>query len=305
MSIDTVIQPHNKQRQAIFYTGMCRGSLGELFQGPSLNHSNEIAVISSLIPSYSWAYFTPSNDRNDTLLQQAQLHPERQKAFKGLSLYCHDKQVSWPSGHWHFNSDLQVGRGMASSTADIVAVLRCASNTLEQPLHVDDITKVLSQIERSDSVFLDQMSIFSSSAHQVIRTFNSTPPLYALYMHEDNTVETEGTKSILTDYYRDNFACYRTLYLQAESAFAKADAKRICYASSRSAELSQAILPKQHYGTLLKSKAECMADGIITAHTGSIIGYLYCQKPRLSLVEKVSNFFRELGGLCRYTEVSA
>lgn len=287
------------------YVGVCRGALGELFQGMCNECQDEIVVVSSLIPKYSWAYFTPDEEANCRDQQQLLATPQRTKSFRALSLYCQHYHLPWPCGHWCFHSDLEVARGMASSTADIVAILRCAANYFQKPLSVDDIVLTLAQIERSDSVFLDHPAMFSSSKHQVICEFNKMSPLYALYMHETDTVETDGTQQLLVDFYQQNQRYYQDLYHQARLALADTNAKGICRVSTKSAELSQEILPKQHFHQLYQAMPRFNADGIITAHTGSVVGLLFCHKPDIACLEQVGQFFNELGGYCQYTEIGS
>jgi len=285
--------------------GVCRGALGELFQGLSTDGSDEIVVVSSLIPKYSWAYFTPCEEGFASLRDQSLAAPERLKSFRALNLFCQSHQIRWPSGYWFFNSDLKVARGMASSTADIVATLRCAANYLQYSIGVDEIIHILSKIERSDSVFLDRLSLFSSSCHQIIHQFDKVPPLYALYMHEREPVDTDGTKSMLIDFYQSNHRYYRNLYDRVEQALEKADLKALCRISSISAELSNEILPKRNFYSIYKAQSRFSADGVIVAHTGSVVGLLYCQNPGVHIFEQVAQFYKELGGYCQFTEIRA
>ncbi|WP_168204098.1 hypothetical protein [Aliikangiella coralliicola] len=289
------------------YVGVCRGALGELFQGPALHVENEIAIISSLIPKYSWAYFSPSSTSEENTqkyyesLRQNHLH---RKSIIALDHYCNLHNVALPDGHWEFSSQLQVARGMASSTADIVAILRCAAKYFNRTLTIHEILIILSKIERSDSVFLNELALFCSSRHEIIQQFNHIPPLYALYIHEDETVCTDNTKSILNNFYEKNRHSYKDLYRDVVRSFNSKDIKTICQLSSQSAELSQGIFPKQYFSSLVNEMKSFNADGIIVAHTGSVIGYLFCERPGIQLLEEVSMFFKSLQGNCQFTEIN-
>ncbi|TQV70574.1 hypothetical protein FKG94_21370 [Exilibacterium tricleocarpae] len=285
------------------HIGVCRGALGELYQGLSAHTNDEIAIVSSLIPKYSWAYFTPDNGpeagNREVLLET----PGRCKSFRALDIYCRLKRRAWPAGRWRFKSDLQVARGMASSTADIVATIRCAASYFRQPASTGDIIQVLSQIERSDSVFLDHPVLFCSSRHRVLREFEKVPPIYALYMHEADKVETEGTKGKLVDYYRQHKRHYLDLSRHMEQALRTKNIAEICSVSTMSSELSQEILPKQHFHAVYRAMQHCKADGVITAHTGSVIGLLFRRPPDIHCLASVGRLFNELGGHCQYTEI--
>ncbi|WP_448567130.1 GHMP family kinase ATP-binding protein [Thalassotalea ganghwensis] len=285
--------------------GVCRGALGELYQGISTDGSNEIVIISSLIPKYSWTYFTPDTNGFSSLKDQKLASPEREKSFTALKIYCQQQSVEWPSGRWSFYSDLQVARGMASSTADIVATLRCAASYFGKKLTTNEILSILSKLERSDSVFLDRLALFSSSKHEIIHQFKKMPPLYALYMHEADEVETDGTKTMLLDFYQQHYRDYLQLNHFAQHAFQECDLQAICKVATLSAQLSQQILPKLHFEQIMQAQKKFDADGVITAHTGSVIGLLYAQKPNIKILENVAQFYKELGGFCQYTEIGA
>ncbi|CAM5668430.1 hypothetical protein SPURM210S_05054 [Streptomyces purpurascens] len=63
---------------------------------------------------------------------------------------------------------LPVGVGMASSTADIVATLRCRGD-VPLPCDTDVVLGILAAMERSDSVFLDEFALHLSGRHRVVR----------------------------------------------------------------------------------------------------------------------------------------
>ncbi|MET1255644.1 hypothetical protein [Aliikangiella maris] len=293
------------QDQAV-YAGVCRGALGELFQGPSPYQTDEIVIISSLISQYSRVYFTPIKNQ---LFSKDEYHdliyndPNHKKAFKAAEIFCQLNNLPLPIGQWEFSSDLPVSRGMASSTADIVATIRCLQNYYNKAFNLDNLLKVLFAIERSDSVFLNNLTLFCSSHHKIIQQFGKLPPLYALFMHEENTIETDDTKEILINFYQRNFSHYTKLYSAIIQQFTNRNLKQVCQLSTRSSELSQEILPKKHFYTIHQKMADFYADGIITAHTGSAIGYLFVEKPQIESIESITVFFKKLGGKCQLAEI--
>lgn len=50
---------------------------------------------------------------------------DQSKCQKAIDLYLQKFNQNLPNGNWIFSSELVRGRGMASSTADMVATLRC------------------------------------------------------------------------------------------------------------------------------------------------------------------------------------
>jgi uncharacterized protein involved in propanediol utilization len=87
------------------------------------------------------------------------------------------------------------------------------------------------------------------------------------------------------------------------NAFEDNNAKKICECSTDSAELSQKVIPKKTFSCLSDNMKKFQADGLLVAHTGTVIGYLYCEKPNINLIESVSLLFKSLGGACQLTEI--
>lgn len=287
--------------------GVCRGSLGELFQGPVIGMHNEIAIISSLIPKLNKVYYSDDPDFYEisssdvTVAKPPSIH---HKSFRALEIFCQLMKLPWPKGSWSFEGELPVARGMASSTADIIATLRCYAKFMGVSLTHKVTTDVLRQVERSDSVFINQPVLFCSSQNSVIHYFNPIKPLYCLFMHDHRgQVNTEDTRELLLTHYEAHYSEYKHLWFQTITAFEENNLKAICHCSTQSARLSQKVLPKNSFHSLLDNTERFNADGILIAHTGTVIGYLYCEKPSIHLIESVSLMFKSLGGTCELTEI--
>ena len=67
-----------------------------------------------------------------------------------------------------------------------------------------------------------------------------------------------------------------------------------------SALLAQGVLPKRNFDAMLAQRARFGADGIVVAHTGSVIGYLYRDAPDPARMGELSAFFLDLGHQCRF-----
>lgn len=287
--------------------GVCRGSLGELFQGPAIGMHNEIAIISSLIPKLNKVYYADDpefyeiSSRDTSVAKPPSPH---HKSFRALEIFCQLMDLPWPNGSWSFEGELPIARGMASSTADIIATLRCYAKYMGVNLTHKITTDVLRQVERSDSVFINQPVLFCSSQNSVIHYFNPIRPLYCLYMHDHRgQVNTEDTRELLIAHYEAHYSEYKQLWFQTITAFEENNLKAICHCSTLSAQLSQKVLPKNSFQSLLDNTKRFNADGILVAHTGTVIGYLYCEKPSIHLIESVSLMFKSLGGTCELTEI--
>lgn len=279
-------------------SGVCHGTLGELWQGPC-EHDGElhIGLISLPVRRYSWMHFLPGEDGE----------PERDldgkdKCRRAIEAYLRLHGRRLPSGRFSHDSELPVGKGMASSTADVVATVRCLDRVFGLSTPLDALTALLRGIERSDSVFLDRYALYLSGRQQVLREFEHAPRLHACYIDEGGTVETEKLAEPLLRHYRRHLSSYRIHLDLAVDAFERGDAVAICEVATRSAQLAQWVTPKAHLEILLRHRRELGADGVAIAHTGSLLGYLFAQRPDSARLGEVSAFFAGLGRTCRFVE---
>jgi uncharacterized protein involved in propanediol utilization len=280
------------------YSGVCHGTLGELWQGPYEQDGElHIGLISLPVRKYSWMHYLPGED-GDAELDLA----GKDKCRLAIQLYMRHHGKSLPPGRWSHDSELPQGKGMASSTADLVATIRCLDRIFGLDTPVQTVADLLRGIERSDSVFLDRYALYLSGRQQIVRSFDTSPRLHACYIDEGGTVETEKLADPLLRHYQRHLPSYRRYLQQAIEAFERVDAAAICECATHSAKLAQWVTPKAHFDALAQRRRELGADGIVVAHTGSLLGYLFASRPDSSRMSELSSFFRGLGRQCRFAE---
>jgi uncharacterized protein involved in propanediol utilization len=283
------------------FTGMCRGTLGELVQGPYLgNGTINIAIVSLPIEQYSWVHFTKNGEpesSNELLVKR--------KSAKALRNYLEFYDLPEPCGRWQFRSELECGKGMASSTADIIATIRCLDGIFSRSTSIKQICEIIKGIERSDSVFLDSLALYLSSEQRVVHQFLAPITLYACYIDEGHLVDTEASSENLLSHYDRNISEYSKNMSQAVARIEGSDYRGICDCATTSAELSQIVFPKKNFKLLQENKKRFGCDGMIVAHTGSMLGYLFIKKPSLELMADLSNFFFEIGYPCRFIKAGS
>lgn len=281
------------------YTGVSHGTLGELFQGPVMvDGSLEIGIISLPIRKFSWVHYTI-----DARIEESPRPSTKSKTFKAVDLYLAHYGCVLPKGGWTFNTELAQGKGMSSSTADIVAVIRCLDAIFGRSTPAGLVAQFLRQIERSDSVFLDHYALYLSREQQVVQHFSCSPQLYACFIDEGDVVDTEESHGMLMAHYESNLDAYLENLGRTVQAFKWASLKEICEGSTESARLSQGVIPKKTFEILEANQARHKADGLVVAHTGSIIGYLFTTKPSFAEIGALSSFFFNLGYQCNFVKV--
>ena len=278
-------------------SGRCHGTLGELLQGP-VPFRGELAIglISLPLPRYSHMHFEPGRASNHA----ADL-PDKPRCRQAVALYLQQHGLNLPPGRWHHDSELLPGKGMASSTADLVASIRCLDRVFGRVSSTADIIAVLRPLERSDSVFLDHYALYLSERQRLLQRFAHVPRLYACYADEGGTVATAAVTAQLQAHYATHQRAYRRNLEQMLAAFSAGDDAAIAQCAGISAALGQEVLPKRHLVELQRRQARFGAAGIVVAHTGSLLGYLFLQPPPLPLRHELGAFFGDLGLGCEFT----
>ncbi|NSX56821.1 hypothetical protein [Parasulfitobacter algicola] len=287
------------------HVGLSCGTLGEFYQGPSFgNDVSEIAIISPLIPKYSRITFVPKTSSCSPFIASQEVTREtKPKMFAGIDHYCALHGLEAPDGIWLNVSDLPTGHGFASSTADIVAGIRCVARVQKREPNTSDFLKILSKIERSDSVFINETTFFSSSHHRVLGSFGARLGLTAVFTFDGEEVSTENTKEQLIAYYQDNENDYRRLAHDLRECLQNRDVRLLCECSTRSAELSQQVMPKKHYAHVQEAAEIFGADGIVVAHTGTILGLLFGERPDSVKAQSISGYFKCFGARADFVEI--
>ncbi|MGZ3118646.1 GHMP family kinase ATP-binding protein [Streptomyces sp. H62] len=279
-------------------SGVCHGTLGELYQGPlRAGAEPEIAVVSFPVDRHSWVYFTP---RTATGAPLASVLGE--KSATAARLFLEHYGLSLPPGDWHTHSELPVGVGMASSTADIVATLRCLFRVFSLPYDTDVVLGVLADIERADSVFLDEFALYLSGRHRVVRRLGPDVGFHTAFVTEPGTVDTAAVTPLLLDHYRRRGDEYQRCLTDLVKGFDSGDPAAVARAATVSAALSQEVLPKATFPSLRAQRERFGADGVFVAHTGCLAGYLFTSRPRAEVKSELSAFFRSLGHQCTFAQ---
>lgn len=279
------------------HSGVCHGTLGELLQGPVDDEDGtpQIGLISLPIRRYSWVHFQPDGAADGMPGLGA-----KRRCQRAVELYLQRTGRRLPAGRWCHDSELPEGKGMASSTADVVATLRCLDSIFGLSTPSSMVSDILREIERSDSVFLDRYALYLSGRQAVVRRFAYMPHYHACCIDEGGAVDTERSGPVLLSYYRSRADAYAANLHRAIDAFERGDAVGIAHCATASALLAQGVLPKRSFDAMLARRARFGADGIVVAHTGSMIGYLFRDAPDVARMGELSAFFLDLGHQCRF-----
>lgn len=173
-----------------------------------------------------------------------------------------------------FSGDLRVGKGMASSTADIVAACVAVAGLLDIPLHCDEIAEIALSVEPTDGVFYPGVVAFDHRGGGFLERLGSMPPLDVLVLDAGGQIDTVSYNSSLVSYSRDESKALLEALELLRTGISMSEPRMVGEACTISARLNQRRLPKPRLEAVIEAGREQGAYGVLVAHSGTLIGVL-------------------------------
>ena len=249
--------------------GVANGTFGELLQG-ALQNNDDHFLVTLPIQKFSTARFIP-----DASAPRITVTP----AHKTKSLKLVQKLLNHYScaigGHLTIESELPEGKGLASSSADLVATVRALEATLGHAIPTELLLTVLRTIEPTDGVMYHEFVTFFHRKVELGRRLGFPPRLKIVAIDAGgkvDTIEYNKHNYLFTD---EECAEYAELLQSLESAIRSNDLERLGHITTRSAILNQKRNPNRHLDRVLAIGQETQALGVVVAHSGPCLGLLF------------------------------
>ncbi|MDW9590588.1 hypothetical protein GOC31_32870 [Sinorhizobium meliloti] len=251
--------------------GLCCGTFGELLQGQlplgSLSPDSHF-LVTMPIAVFARAHFIPvAGSRSVTVYP---LHKVKAKRLAENLLLA----LGASGGVLLLESELPEGKGLASSSADLVATARSIASCLKRRVPTTLIEKLMAEIEPSDGVMYPGVVAYQQRAGRLISFLGQIPPLAIVGVDEGGTVETVDYDQRRGEISANHRAQYQHLLDRIQIAIAQGDTATIGAVATYSALLHQERAPKKHLDSMLKASAETGGLGVIVAHSGTMVGIL-------------------------------
>lgn len=174
------------------------------------------------------------------------------------------------------SSQLLPGRGMASSTADVVGVMAGLAHALGRSLSAAELAQLACQIEPSDSTMFSGLALLAYRGSSQFCVLGVPPALPLLMLDPGYTVDTLAYNAQL------DLARVRSLAASTQAALdllrqglSQSDPAAIGAAATLSA-LSYQVISANPLLKQARLWAEATgALGLVRAHSGSVVGLLY------------------------------
>jgi L-threonine kinase len=248
-------------------TGSAAGTCGELVQGFTsagqpfhvtcpIAKSATVTVTVRAAPEFSITQIDPG------LSKLAQ-------ALRRTALLLELEPLEVRVEHW---SDLDVGKGMGSSTADIVAGARALAAVAERNLSPHELGKIATSVESSDGSMYPGLVAFNQKTGYVLEEFEWWPQFVILMVTPPQVFNTESANFAGKEKLGSQFD---ELLLKLRTAATRRDAPAFADAATNSARINQRFVPNPYHALLKDRVADFGALGINVGHTGTVLGLLF------------------------------
>ncbi|MGG0813253.1 kinase [Paenibacillus alvei] len=254
-------------------SGKACGTFGELLQGVSVDGNDFLVTMP--INRFSTATFTSYDQCSDIMVYPSSKHKSKQLADLILSHYRLP-----PGGMLEIESNIPVGKGLASSSADLVATIRAVSDCFQLRLDERQTEYFLRKIEPTDGVMYSGIVSFFHRHVQLHRFLGESPLLTVLGIDEGGELDTVEFNNKPKPF--SNMECreYDDMLCRMTEAIRAKDVRTIGEISTRSAIMNQKLCEKKRLDDVLAICRQVDALGVIVAHSGTFIGILFTESDK-------------------------
>jgi L-threonine kinase len=177
--------------------------------------------------------------------------------------------------HVSVHSDIPVGKGMASSTADVVGAIEATAAALERSLTADDVSRMAISIEPSDGLMYRGVVVYNHRRGRLLERLGCLPDLQQLIIDTGGEVDTVAFNTLPKEYTRAERALQQQALALLREGIATCDVWKIGQGTTLSAQVNQRLLPKTHFEEIVSLATVCGACGVVCAHSGTILSLLF------------------------------
>lgn len=243
------------------------GTFGELIQGVLPDGADFLVTLP--VGHWATATFVAEPDRPGIVVRPA----HKEKALRVARDLFNTAGYAGGGRLW-VDSCIPEGKGMASSSADLVATARAVGNALDLPMTAQSIEDHLRRVEPTDGVMYPGLVAFHHRRVSLLARLGDVPPLTVVALDEGGVVDSvrfNRRPKPFTGAQREEYA---HLLQEVTVAVARGDLDTLGRAATRSGALNQALQPKRTFAALCDGARRIGALGVVVAHSGTVAGLL-------------------------------
>lgn len=248
-------------------SGMAHGKFGELLQGALLDDQH--FLVSLPTTQMSMVNCTWKN----TGFVQFITPPHKTKTALLVKMIMDYLQIK---GNMHISIQSQIaeGKGLGSSTADLLACARAISDTFSCAIPEPQLLSFLATIEPTDGTMYDELVCFDHRRVELHERLGKLPNLYIIGVDEGGMVDTIQFNREQCGYTASQKQFYVKLLSTLRQAIQEKNLRQVGEVATQSALMNQARHTKQHLPVLIDLCNRYGCLGVVAAHSGTYVGVL-------------------------------
>lgn len=231
--------------------------------------------------------------------------PDRIKALRSVHLTLAQLGYQALGGHLRVKSNIPIGHGYGSSTADVVAAIRAVVAALGTKLPPSSISRlaVAAETAADATAFETEALLFAQREGEILEHFGgSLPPFVLLGFKADGSNVIDTLDLPPARYNLEEIQLFRVMRGMVARAVQRQDPHLLGRAATLSARISQRHFPKPCFDLVTDIADRHRALGLQVAHSGTLYGLLLdaqsarmAQSVRAISTELDNAGFRDMG----------
>jgi uncharacterized protein involved in propanediol utilization len=247
--------------------GSAFGSFGELLQG--VGTDNQDFLVTFPIDRFSTALFMSVPNRPTLTVIPG--HKYKTERLANLILHYFGLPAG---GILELESTIPVGKGLASSSADLVATARAIDNCFGLDLSVEQMQNFLRKVEPTDGVMYEGIVAFYHRNVILRKRLGYLPALTIVSIDEGGEVDTIEFNKRPKLFVHAEKEEYDQLFEKIVYAIDEQDLRAVGEVAQRSAALNQRLHKKHYFEQVMEVCQKVGGLGVVVAHSGPCLGIL-------------------------------
>jgi len=249
--------------------GRANGTFGEFLQG-RFSKCKKSFIVTLPIKLYSHAKYVPIKNYQDVFVTPSY----KTKAYKLINILREKFEIK-EGGLLNIRSEIPEGKGLASSSADLLASARAFLDAYELTMTDEELGLLLSSVEPTDGVMFNEVVAFYSQEGKCIENLGNIPKIYVIGIDEGGIVDTVEYNSYIDEHMQEEERSnFNNLLEDMIAAFKRKDIHEIGKISTQSAEINQKFLKKKNLNILMDIKNKYSLPGVVITHSGTYSGLI-------------------------------
>jgi len=248
--------------------GRAYGTFGELLQGVLPEPGGDFLVT---LPIARWAC---AEFRLAPGSADVRVVPEHKDKARRLARLVLERAGAPNGGVLTLRGGLPEGKGLASSSADLVATARAVGEALGVPVPARVLEDLLRRVEATDGVLYPGNVVFDHRRVRLLRRLGSLPTMTIVGIDEGGVVDTMAFNRIAKPFSAADRREYARLLDRLAAAVPAGDLAEAGRVATRSAQLNQVLNPRRTLDQALAICRDVYGLGVVAAHSGTMLGIL-------------------------------